>query len=143
MITFFDASALAKRYVEEDHTAEVLRRLEESTSVVCRLTEVEIASALARRCREGGFSQAERDRALATLDEDLQALHVIELSTPVFRAARAVLLRHPLRAADALQLAAALTLRERLRTPISLLTFDDRLATASAAEGLAPPGAES
>ncbi len=139
MIVYFDASALAKRYVEEEHSSEVLRWLERSTPVVCRLSEVEIAAALARRRREEVISRVERDRALAALDADLQAVHVIELSTLVFRAARAALLRHPLRAADAIQLAAALVLRERLQSPIAFLTFDGRLAAASEREGLSPP----
>ena len=139
MITYFDASALAKRYVEEEHSPEVLRWLEESTPVVCRLSEVEIASALARRCREEVISPAERDRALAALEGDLEALHVMELSIEVSRAVRAALLRHRLRAADAIQLASALVLRERLQTQISFLTFDERLAAASEREGLSPP----
>ncbi len=139
MIAFFDASALAKRYVEEEHSSEVLRWLEEATPAVCRLSEVEIASVLARRFRDEVISSVDRDRALAALDGDLRAVHVVELSGAVLRAARATLLRHPLRAADAIQLAAALLLRERLRAPIAFLTFDRRLAAAAEREGLAGP----
>ena len=139
MIVYFDASALAKRYVEEEHTPEVLRWLEQSTPVVCRLSEVEIASALARRCREHALSRPERDRALGALEEDLQALHVVELSPDVVSTASEILLRHPLRAADAIQLGSALILRERLRTAIAFATFDQRLAAASQAEGLRAP----
>lgn len=139
MITYFDASALAKRYVEEEQSSEVVSWLEESTPAICRISEVEIASALARRCREGLISAVDRDRALAALDGDLEAVHVVELASEVLRAARAALLRHPLSAADAIQLAAALTLRDRLGSPIAFLTFDDRLAAASEREGLSPP----
>lgn len=141
MIAFFDASALAKRYVAEKHSTEVQRWLEESTPAVCRLSEVEITSALARRCREGVISVAGRDRALAALDGDLRAVHVVELSPEVLKAARAALLRHPLRSADAVQLASALILRERLRTQIAFLTFDERLGAAAEGEGLASPRA--
>ena len=136
MIIYFDASALAKRYVEEEHSSEVLRWLEESKPVVCRLSEVEIASALSRRCRQGLISLADRDRALAALDADLKAVHVIELTQEVFQAARAALFRHPLRAADAIQLACAVVLRDRLQTRVAFLTFDERLAAASEREGL-------
>ena len=139
MIVYFDASALAKRYVEEEHSTEVLRWLEESTPAVCRLSEVEIASALARRCREGALSRLERDRALAALREDLQAFHVVELSPEVVSTASELLLRHPLRAADAVQLGSALMLGGRLRTAVAFATFDERLAVASQEEGIRPP----
>jgi predicted nucleic acid-binding protein len=142
VIVYFDASALAKRYVEEEHSSEVQRWLDESTPAVCRLSEVEIASALSRRCREGLISLADRDRALATLEADLQAVHVIELTQEVFQAARAALLRHPLRAADAIQLACALVSRDRLQSPIAFLTFDDRLASAPEREGLTSPASD-
>ena len=139
MIVFFDASALAKRYVEEEHSSEVLRWLEESTAAVCRLSEVEIASALSRRCREGLVSLADRDRVLTVLDADLHSVHVIELTQEVFRSARAALLRHRLRAADAIQLASAVVLRDRLQARVAFLTFDERLASASEREGLSLP----
>ncbi len=137
MIAYFDASALAKRYVEETDSARVLRWLERSTSAACRLSEVEIASALARRCREGAISSAARDRVLAALSEDLLALHVVELSHEVVSAARGVLLKHVLRAADAVQLASAMMLRERCRSPVAFVTFDEHLAAAAHAEGMA------
>jgi predicted nucleic acid-binding protein len=101
-----------------------------------RLSAVEVASALARRCREGAFSQAERDRALAALEEDFSALSVVELSLPVAGEARALLVRHPLRAGDAIQLASALLLRRELGDTVVFAAYDDRLKSAAKAEGL-------
>jgi hypothetical protein len=135
LITYFDASALAKRYVEEEHSLEVARLLAESSPATCRFSEVEIASALARRCREGAFPVAERDRALATLRRDLDALYIVELVPEVVAAARELLRRHPLRAADAVQLGSALLLRDRLRSPIGFVAYDERLSAAAAKEG--------
>ncbi len=63
----------------------------------------------------------------------------MEVSPAALVATRAVLLRHRLRAADAVQLASALLLREKLRTPISFLAFDERLAAAAETEGLPRP----
>ncbi len=139
MIVYFDASALAKRYVAEHGSDQVLGWLDSSTPATSRLSEIEIASALARRCRQGAIRVPDRDRALATLTEDLRALQIVELSPEATEAARAVLLRHPLRAADAVQLASALLLRDRLRAPVAFLTYDEQLATAAEAEGLASP----
>ncbi len=50
--------------------------------------------------------------------------------------ARALLVRHPLRAADAIQLASALLLRRELNEPVTFAAYDDRLKAAARAEGL-------
>ena len=46
MIAYFDASALAKRYVEEEHRSRVLDWIRRTTPVTCRLSLVEITSAM-------------------------------------------------------------------------------------------------
>lgn len=50
--------------------------------------------------------------------------------------ARALLVRHPLRAGDAIQLASALLLRRELAEPVTFAAYDDRLKAAARAEGL-------
>ncbi len=52
MIRYFDASALAKRYVKEAGIQAVCRLLDAGNAAVSRLSEVEVASALVRRARE-------------------------------------------------------------------------------------------
>ena len=101
-----------------------------------RLTAVEIASALARRCREGAFAVTERDRALAALEQDLSALHLVELSPSIVFQARSLVVRHPLRAGDAIQLASALLLQRELDETVTFAVYDDRLKATAAAEGL-------
>ena len=112
------------------------RWLAAGAAVTARLSAIEVACALARRCREGAFAPAERDRALAALEDDLAALRVVELSSPVVVEARALLLRHPLRAGDAIQLASALVLRRELGEPVTFVAYDDRLKVAAKSEGL-------
>lgn len=136
MIVFFDASALVKRYVRELETDRVLALLSGATPVVSRLTEVEIASALARRLREGSLARDAHDSARASLMSDLQRISVLELSSTVVRRARDLVGRHPLRAGDALQLASCLEFRERVGAPVDLVAYDDRLVAAATAEGL-------
>jgi hypothetical protein len=114
----------------------VRRWLAAGLAATARLSAIEIASALARQCREGAFPAAERDRALAALEADLSALRVVELSTSVVDEARVLLVRHPLRAGDAIQLASALLLRRELAEPVTFAAYDDRLKAAARAEGL-------
>ncbi len=101
-----------------------------------RLSEVEVASALERRCREGSAQPKDRDRAVAALREDFRSLLVVELTAEVVSASLGLLARHPLRAGDAVQLASCLELRHRLRYPVALVAFDDRLLNAAVGEGL-------
>lgn len=102
-----------------------------------RLSEVEVASALSRRCREGAFPLAERDRALAALHRDFATLFVVELGPEVVSRAVALLPRLALRAADGIQLASCLELRDGLGAPCLFVCTDDRLSAAARQEGLA------
>jgi len=131
---YFDASALAKRYVREKGSLKVRRLLASDSRVTSRYSAVEIASALARRVREGAISRDDCERALTALTEDLTAMLVVEVTPEVVTRAQALLQRHALRAGDAVQLASCLHLREELEEPITLVAFDDRLAAAARKE---------
>jgi uncharacterized protein len=125
-----------KRYVVESGSAVVRRWLGAGFVATSRLSEVEIASAVARRTREGVFSTRERDRVLRALALDMASIHVVELLPPISAKARGLLLRHPLRASDAIQLASCVFLQQELGEAIPLVAFDERLRTAAHAEGL-------
>jgi hypothetical protein len=133
---YFDASALVKRYVRERGSAKVRRLIASGTPATSRLSEVEIASAVGRRAREGAFSVAERDRALAALERDFSVMFVVELTAEITARARALLQRHELRAGDAIQLASCLYLQDQIGEDVSLIAFDDRLTQAARREGL-------
>ncbi len=112
------------------------RLLAAGPGATSRLSAVEVAAALARRCREGAFAPSERDRALAAFDQDLSVLQLVEVSPAITLRARALLVRHPLRTGDAIQLASALFLQDELGEAVGFAVFDHRLQTAAAAEGL-------
>jgi len=143
MTRYFDASALVKRYVREAGSSTVRRLLASGTPATSRLSEVEVASAVARRAREGSFAPSHRDRMLAALDRDLPALAVVEMIPDITAEARALILRHPLRAGDAIQLASCLYLQRELREPVPFVAFDERLLRAARAEGLTVVGTSS
>jgi predicted nucleic acid-binding protein len=136
LIGYFDASALAKRYVEEPESPVVRRLLGECLVCTSRLSEVEVASALVRRARDGSLSPAERDRALSALSEDMRSFYVVELFPEIARVARGLLLRHPLRASDAVQLASSTHVRESAEEDVFFVAFDGRLNEAAVEEGL-------
>ena len=130
---FADASALVKRYVRERQSRDVRRLVAVGAVAVSRLSEIEVPSALARLVREGRLTARARDRALRAFSDDFTAWHIVELTPDVAAIARAQLLRHDLRAGDAVQLASALWLRQTIPT-VTALAFDARLVAAARAE---------
>lgn len=136
MTHYFDASALVKRYVRETGSTLVRRVLASGTAATSRLSEVEVLSGIVRRAREGAFTSQQRDRMLAALQRDVPALAIVEMTAEITADARTLLLRHPLRPGDAVQLASCLYLQRQLAQPVPFVAFDGRLVIAARAEGL-------
>jgi hypothetical protein len=137
-VRFWDASAVLPLIAEEAGTDLVRTWLSEDTTMLLwGLTRVELSSAIERRHREGRLSSTERRIALQRtkrLCDD--AIEVTDLLAVRLRAAT-LLIHHPLRAADACQLAAALLVAESSPTAVlSMVVLDHRLAEAADREGL-------
>ena len=115
--------------------------LASGTVAISRLSEVETASALARRARIGDCAARERDVALATLDRDLESFLVLEIVPAVTSRARALLNAYALRASDATQLASCHHLQEQLGQDVPFVVYDERLATVARQSGLTVLGA--
>ena len=133
---FLDASALAKRYVEEAGTELVVATMAGQPIAISRLSVTEVVSAICRRCREGDLRVEQREAALRQLDSERSAFHVVEFTEEIVTRAAALLRRHSLRAADSVQLASCLLLADELGTPARLMAFDERLVRAARAEGV-------
>ena len=104
-------------------------------AAISRLSEVEVASALARRARAGDCTAEARDTVLATLDRDLASFIIVELVPGVASRARTLLSAYALRASDAIQLASCCHLREKLGHDVPLVVFDQRLAAVARTSG--------
>lgn len=135
---FWDSSALVPLCVEEPSTDLVVRLLTEDAGIaVWWATPVECASALARMERDGDLDPAGARRAFDRLDRLAAAWFHVEPTDEVREVARRLLRVHPLRAADALQLAAAFVAAERRPPTLTVVTLDERLAAAGSKEGFA------
>jgi uncharacterized protein len=75
--------------------------------------------------------------ALRRLQQLTEAWHEVDPSDAIREAAIRFLRVHPLRTADALQLAAAFMAAERRPPSLEMVTLDDRLADAARREGFA------
>jgi len=104
-------------------------------------TPVEITSALARREREQLLEADEVASALAAARQLADSWHEIVPSDAVRRTAERLLRVHPLRAADSLQLAAALIGADHDPATLELVCLDARLTSAARREGFVVHGA--
>jgi predicted nucleic acid-binding protein len=133
---FWDSSALVPLLVTEAVTASVLREYERDPEVLAWwATEVECASALCRLEREGNLSEPSLRDGLARLERLAASWTVVNPTDRARQLAVRLLRLHPLRAADALQLAAASLASEDDPPTLTVLTFDDRLAQAAQRQG--------
>ncbi len=98
-------------------------------------TPVECTSAIARREREGALDLDDANAALSRLRTLTLSAAEVSPTEAVRLYARRLLRTHPLRAADALQLAAALAVAEDDPGSLAFLCLDDRLKAAAAHEG--------
>lgn len=137
---FWDSSALVPLLVSESDTSRRARALQaDSELAVWWGTAVECESALQRRLREGALDASGIRLARFNLSRLAEAWHEVPASTAVRTLSIRLLRTHPLRAADALQLAAALSLAQAGLSGLTFLTADQRLALAAETEGLVVP----
>jgi predicted nucleic acid-binding protein len=153
MAAYFFDSALVKRYVNEtgsDWGQAITAAAMGHEIYVARITTVEVIAALVRRARAGNMDAVAAAAAIAQFKADTAAdYRIIELTTGLAQSAIAATERHGLRGYDAVQLATALEINDRLRAqllalglplnafPCFVVSADVELNTAAIAEGLA------
>lgn len=141
---FFDSSALFKRYHVEIGSAWVRRITAPrfgNLIYIAQITRVEVASAFARLKRDGMLStRLERSGRTFMKQHSNKQYRVIMLDNEIIERAEKLTDKYPLRAADAIQLACAISVSSRLRTNSSyqviFLSADIRLLAAATEEGL-------
>ncbi len=134
---FWDASAIVPLLLEEPARERMLAALDsDPVMLVWWATPVELVSALSRRERDGGLTLDDATAAIERIRLLERAWQTV-LPTDVIRARAQRLLRvHPLRAADSLQLAAALSIAGDVPGSLAFMCLDRRLADAARREGL-------
>jgi predicted nucleic acid-binding protein len=132
---FWDSSAIVPLIVEEQSSGECRSLLRRDRSIaVWTLSRVEILSAIWREVRADAMDRTAAIQAGKRLDALSAAWTEVDGLGAVRARAERLVAVHPLRAADALQLAAALVLsRERPRW--HFVTGDRQLASVAELEG--------
>ena len=146
MTTYYlDTSALAKRYVDETGSHWLRTTLAQDPSpslIIVHLALVEITSALTRRRRDGSLTSTEYRRIQDAFRADcLVEYRIVSAVDGIIDEANRLLELYPLRAYDAVHLAAAFVANRQLLaeglSPLTFLSADERLNEAATAEGIA------
>lgn len=135
---FWDSSALVPLLVLQPSSEALLALYRDDPDVVAWwCTPTECTSAVTRLERDALLTPASVNEALHRLDALAATWQCVQPIEEVQRTARRLLRTHPLRAADALQLAAAIVVAESAPDTLPFVSLDARLSLAAQREGFA------
>ena len=139
-VIYLDTSALVKYYVNEPGSKWLRQTVDfaQNSNVVCEICLPEFVAALSRLHREGRFGQrfvqTAYVRLLADLRQRVFLAHAVDRRTLDLAAALAI--QYPLKAYDAVQLAACILVQRQLQSPVTFVCADRQALSAAALEGL-------
>jgi uncharacterized protein len=140
VILYLDTSSLVKLYVEETASADVEGMVwSAEVTGTSLIAYAEARAAFARRFRENAFSSKDYKRLRSQFESDWKNFLSIHVNSEVVRLAGDLAEKHGLRGFGAVHLASALTLREKLASPVTFSCYDARLQNASKHEKLDQP----
>ena len=133
---FWDTSAVVALCLRESRTTLVRNIIEDDGAIVTWwVTQVECYAAFARLRRDDILTRTHEDQARQAVLRLVADWTEVQPSHQVRETTGRVLLLHPLRTADALQLAAALVWADGRVTRHEFICLDERLRTAAQQEG--------
>lgn len=137
MMLYVDTSALVKLYVEEPLSQELSYAVDEAEAVATSLLAyTEAMAAFARARREVRLSPQEYRRVVDAFEEDWSRYITVEVTDRLVKTAGHLAASRTLRGYDALHLASALSLRERVPSSMMFVAFDRALSVAAKRESL-------
>jgi predicted nucleic acid-binding protein len=135
-VKYWDASAIVPLFTRQTFTEPMEQILIQDGEVITWWgSSIECYSALMRLVREGKLNGNQQHLAEQRLTVLQNGWEEVVPTESVRRITRRLLRTHPLRAADALQLAAALTACEQEPDRFAMVCLDSRLAEAAHREG--------
>ncbi len=134
-MNFWDTSALVPLVIEEPRSRACRRLLRvRSPVVVWALTQAEMVAAVERQARSGHVDPEGRAEARGRIDRLAKRWSEVDALLAVREQAVTLLERHDLRAADALQIAAAMVAAQGAPKGHVFIAADERLAGVARAE---------
>jgi predicted nucleic acid-binding protein len=135
--TYFDTSALVKRYVDEPGRREVLQLLRRNGCVTSAVLPVELRSGLRRRVAEGSIAAVRLPAILKHVADDRPYWTLVEVGTDVLAGAETLVAAYPIRTLDAIHVASAQLFAARVSVPgLTFVSADKRQTETAVAVGL-------
>jgi predicted nucleic acid-binding protein len=138
--SFFDSSAVVKRYVNEPGTIWVNNFVNPASGNrihLARIAGVEVVSAIVRQGRSGALAPGAIAATLLSFRQEFARFyHIVAVTPRLLANAMNLAEKYALRGYDAVQLAAALRANVRLRVALLFVSADGALNNAASAEGL-------
>lgn len=137
MILYMDTSALAKRYIDEEGSDNVVAWMREADLIgTALITRVELAATFTRASRGNRLPVQEVLEALDEFRSDWLNFQHVNIDEFLIARADSLASAYALRGYDAVQLACALTWSELLGAPVTMATFDKELHEAAQKSGM-------
>ena len=137
MILYLDTSALVKRYFLEESSGDVIAIWQSAAQVVTSFVAYsETMACIYRKQREGGLLPDPTSVIVSRFRSDWESFIRVKVNADLCSHIDRVVEEYPLRGFDAIHLASALVIHERLPRNFVFACFDERLLHAAASEGL-------
>lgn len=137
MMLYLDTSALVKLYVAEPLSQELSAAVDEAEAVATSLLAyAEAMAAFARARREARLSLHGYRHIVDAFEEDWPRYIAVEVTDRLVKNAGHLAVSRALRGYDALHLASALSLHERVSSLMMFMAFDRELSIAAKREAL-------
>jgi len=135
-LNYWDSSALVPLLVSEETSLKMRKHLVSDPEIATWWgSSIECISAIMRLVREGRFQENQVFLALRRLSQLKESWSEVQPGLLVRENAERLLRMHPLRAADSLQLAAAVVTSENRPNTLKFVCLDERLRNAAEKEG--------
>ena len=142
MILYLDSSAYIKNYLKEAGRKQVMELMEASGIIASHeVAFVEISAAFERAYREQRLNAEQLRQAHLQFNEDWPSTLVIATNDRLLKDAVGLVRQFPLKAYDAMHLAAARALQQENNAEIVFACFDGQLNRAARQAGFTVPGA--
>jgi uncharacterized protein len=137
MILYLDTSALVKRYFYEPYSDDVISTWKSATQIVTSFVAyAETMASMYRKKRESGLADTVIRKIADSFHHDWESFIRVEVNDKLNAYIDRVVENHPLRGFDAIHLASAIVIHERLSEDFVFACFDERLTVAARLEGL-------
>lgn len=137
MILYLDTSALVKRYFLEPYSDDVISRWKSATQIVTSFVAyAETMASIYRKKREADLEDKLIRKTTELFQRDWASFIRVEVNDALNKYIDQVVNRYPLRGFDAIHLASAMVICEKIPEYFVFACFDERLVHAAKSEGI-------